>query len=100
MYKKYGRTMNLPWSGSESSDDVWLGSASHFMGRYVVVTEKIDGENTTMYNDYIHARSIDSAHSHHESRSYVKQLHGQIKREIPEGFRIVGENVYAKHAIA
>lgn len=45
------------------------------------------------------ARSIDSMHSHHPSRSYIKQLHGQIKHMIPEGVRICGEDVYAKHAI-
>lgn len=57
----------------------------------------MDGENTTMYSDHIHARSLDSGH--HESRSYVKQLHAAIKADIPEGWRICGENMYAKHSI-
>lgn len=47
-----------------------------FLGQEVVVTEKIDGENTTMYPDHIHARSLDS--NHHPSRNIVKQLHGQV----------------------
>jgi len=36
---------------------------------------------------------------HHPSRSWVKNLHAQIRLEIPDGWRIVGENVYAKHSI-
>lgn len=63
----------------------------------VVVTEKLDGENTSMYRDDIHARSLDGRS--HPSRSWVKQLHGQIAHEIPEGWRICGENMLATHSI-
>jgi hypothetical protein len=50
-----------------------------------------------MYSDRIHARSIDS--KDHPSRHYVKGLWGGIRHQIPEGWRICGENVYAKHSI-
>ncbi len=98
-YRKYGRTMNLPWSQSNSSDDVWLASTKHFEGKTIILSEKYDGENTTLYNNYIHARSIDSALTHHTSRSPVKRIHASIKYLIPEGYRVCGENVYAKHSI-
>ena len=95
---KYPRTPHLPWSPGATEDDIRLSSASvMFSGKNVVVTEKMDGENTTMYSDYIHARSLDSAH--HPSRSLVKQLHAQICADIPAGWRICGENLYAKHSI-
>lgn len=95
---KYPRTMNLPWSGSDSSDDVWWSDTSRFDGKEVVVTEKLDGECTTIYPDgHIHARSIDS--KHHPSRSRVKALAAQIGHQIPEGYRICGENVTAYHSI-
>lgn len=94
---KYKRTKHLPWSLGVTSDDKMLKNVECFEGKQVIVTEKMDGENTTMYNDYIHARSLDSRD--HVSRSWVKQLHGQIKHEIPEGYRICGENLYAKHSI-
>jgi hypothetical protein len=68
-----------------------------FLGKNIVATVKMDGENTTLYRDYIHARSIDS--KHHESRNWVKALHGSIAHEIPEGWRICGENLYATHSI-
>jgi hypothetical protein len=68
-----------------------------FTDKVVVASEKKDGESCSMYPDYIHARSLDS--KHHDSRNWVKALHGRIKQDIPEGFRICGENVYAKHSI-
>ena len=63
-----------------------------------VVTEKMDGENTTLYSDYVHARSIDSRF--HPSRTWVKALQAKIGYRIPIGWRICGENLYARHSIA
>jgi len=95
---KYPRTPHLPWSLGRSSDDIVLADSTQFSGKKVVVTEKMDGENTTMTRQYIHARSVDSGY--HASRTWVKRLHAQIKEEIPEGWRICGENLYAQHSIA
>ena len=95
---KYPRTLHLPWSESISSDDKVLESVEVFLGKRVVVTEKMDGENTTLYSDYIHARSLDSRH--HISRDWVKGLWSSIKHNIPEGWRVCGENLYARHSIS
>ncbi|MGK0291519.1 MAG: hypothetical protein ACI86H_002987 [bacterium] len=95
---KYPRTPHLPWSPSFTSDDLHNKNLSNFEGKEVVVTEKMDGENTSMYFDYIHARSIDGRH--HPSRDWVKQLHGMIAHQIPKGWRICGENVYAKYSVS
>lgn len=95
---KYPRTFHLPWSPGGTNDDKRLLDTSCFVGKPVVVTEKMDGENTTLYDKGLHARSLSSVD--HPSRSWVKALHGQIARDIPEGFRICGENLYAKHSIA
>ena len=95
---KYPRTPHLPWSPGGTSDDAYLFDTSHFEGREVVITEKMDGENTSMYSDRLHARSIDGRS--HPSRDWVKSLHGTIRSEIPEGWRLCGENVYARHSIA
>jgi hypothetical protein len=70
----------------------------YIKGRRVIVTEKMDGENTTMYNDHIHARSVDS--TNHPSRNWVKNIWGNICGDIPEGWRVCGENLYAKHSIS
>jgi hypothetical protein len=97
MKVKYPRTLHLPWSESVQSDDKVIKSTEHFNNRRVIVTEKMDGENTTMYNDHIHARSIDS--KNHPSRDWVKQFHSSFKHDIPDGYRVCGENLYAKHSV-
>jgi hypothetical protein len=97
MYTKYPRTYHLPWSQSATSDDKTLQTDTQFESMTVVVTEKLDGENTTVYSNYSHARSIDSAS--HESRDWVKQLFTGFQHDIPVNWRLCGENVYAKHSI-
>jgi len=95
---KYPRTFHLPWSPGLTNDDrVMANPEQYFNGKEVVVTVKSDGENTTMYRDYLHARSLEYAP--HPSRSWVKALHGRMGYDIPEGWRVCGENVYAKHSI-
>ncbi len=100
---KYPRTYHLPWSPGRSDDDKVLHDLSHFEGKQVVVTEKMDGENTTMYPDgYCHARSIDS--KGHEARSWVKAFAYEKCPQIRDGifkehWHICGENVYAQHSI-
>lgn len=98
---KYPRTYHLPWSKGLQDDDrmldpyFWRDHGWDY-GR-VIGTLKYDGENTTMYTDYIHARSVDSRN--HESRNWVKNFWSSISQDIPEGWRICGENMYAKHSI-
>lgn len=93
---KYPRTFHLPWSQGCTSDDKKLSSVDHFIGKQVVITEKMDGENTTVYSDGSHARSLDSAH--HWSRSRIKELQSRLY-DLPDGMRVCGENVYATHSI-
>ena len=95
---KYPRTPHLPWSPGATSDDVVTQVPDAFLAGSVVVTEKFDGENTSMYRDGVHARSVDS--KHHPSRNWVKRLQGAIGYQIPEGFRLCGENMFARHSIA
>lgn len=94
---KYPRTFHLPWSEGISSDDKVLKDLSHFIGKEVVVTEKLDGENTSVYTNYCHARSLDSVN--HSSRNWIKNYVSNFNYLLPEGFRICGENLYAKHSI-
>ena len=94
---KYPRTYHIPQSPKRGNDDKVIKSMSVFKDKKIVITEKMDGENTTMYPDYIHARSIDSRN--HLSRSWVKGFHAKIKYLIPDHVRICGENMYARHTI-
>lgn len=97
MRVRYPRTSHLPWSPGATADDVRLADLGGFVGREVVVTEKLDGENTTLYRDGLHARSLDSAH--HPSRAWVKALHGAVSGSIPVGWRVCGENMHARHSL-
>ncbi|KAB1145945.1 AAA family ATPase [Streptomyces luteolifulvus] len=98
MRTHYPRTRHLPWSPGATADDLRVTDLSGLRGREVVVTEKLDGENTTLYADGLHARSLDSAH--HPSRTWVKALQARIGHAVPEGWRVCGENLYARHSIA
>ena len=94
---KYPRTPHLPWSPGVTKDDVRCVNTDTFVGKNIVITEKMDGENTSLYKDHTHARSVDSRH--HPSRDWVKRMHAKIAHEIPRGWRICGENLYAQHSI-
>ncbi|MFW6226283.1 MAG: RNA ligase family protein [bacterium] len=95
-YIKYPRTYHLPWS-NVSNDDKLLKDDTHFFNKRVICTLKMDGENTTMYNDYFHARSLDS--NNHESRNWVKGLWSRISYLLDDNMRICGENLYAVHSL-
>ena len=97
---KYPRTYHLPWTESATADDKILTPdqvVSYFSGRDVCVSLKMDGENTTIGKNYSHARSVDSGD--HWSRHHIKQLAAKLAVDIPEGWRICGENLMATHSI-
>jgi hypothetical protein len=96
-YVKAPRTYHCPWSENLQNDDKMHKDISFLLNKPVVVSVKLDGEGSSLYPDYMHARSINSGQ--HESRSWLKALHGQIAHDIPVNFRVCGENVYAKHSI-
>lgn len=50
-----------------TEDDKRLKDTTQFKNMNVVITEKMDGENTTIYNNYYHARSLDSKHKEYHS---------------------------------
>ena len=102
---KYPRTYHLPWSPTPSSDDRVMPTADvnrNFGSKRVIVTLKMDGENTSAGHEadgsfYYHARSVDSAN--HPSRNWCKAFLAGIAGDIPDGWRICGENLFAEHSI-
>lgn len=58
--KQYGRTVHLPLSSDATSDDKVTASLEGLMVEDLVITEKMDGENTTLRAGGPHARSPDS----------------------------------------
>lgn len=96
-YVKYSRTNHLPWSPGLTDDDRVMHDLTPFIGQDVVASRKMDGENTNMYPDHIHARSIDSRGG--ADRAWVKQFWSTFAHDIPPGWRICGENLWAEHSI-
>lgn len=97
MKVKYPRSYHLPWSEGCTSDDKKLSSLEHFYGKEIIMSEKRDGENTTIASEYTHARSLDSVD--HPSRHWLKGMWANMKYNIPEDWRVCGENLYAKHSV-
>jgi hypothetical protein len=95
---KYPRTSHLPLSPNYADDDEQLCDLKDLIGQKIVVTEKMDGECTTLYRTHHHARSFNNRK--HESRDWLSNWHAGFKDQIPEGMRICGENLYAEHAIS
>lgn len=97
--KKYPRTFHLPYSLTISDDDKRLSSDDIFKSMdKVYCSIKMDGENTTVYPDgYIHARSLDG--NRHPWQSLLKHSIQRWYSDIPEGWRVCGENLYAAHSI-
>lgn len=98
-YIKYPRTFHLPYSPGVGEDDKVLQDLSVLESApRVIVTVKLDGENVSMYNTGWHARSVDSRND--ISRHWMTNFHSRLAAEIPEGWRVCGENLWAKHSIA
>lgn len=94
---KYPRTPHLPWSPGATDDDRILHDLTPFEGKRVIGSKKMDGENTNMHRKGVYARSLDSVGG--VDRDWVKQFWAGIAYNIPEGWRICGENLWARHSI-
>lgn len=95
--KKYGRTYHLPISPGATSDDKVMATLDGLMIGDLLITEKMDGENTTIHRGGSHARSPDSRY--HPSRDRLKAFAAGIQPQLADGERIVGENLYARHSV-
>lgn len=94
---KYPRTYHLPWSQTLTVDDKRLANTNHFLNKHVTISKKMDGESTSMYCDYMHARSLDSKHNF--TRDWAKKLHSILKFDIPKGWIFSFENLAYFHSI-
>jgi hypothetical protein len=98
MSPKYPRTPHLPWSPGGTNDDRRLADVRHFIGKPLVITEKMDGSNVSMEREGCFARSHASA-PNHPSFDAFKAAHAAVKHLIPEGSQVFGEWLYALHSI-
>ena len=99
METKYPKSWHLYYSEKLTKGDRKHTDDAHFKGRHVTVSVKLDGENTTVYNHKSHARSLDSSDDS-EDRRWINYLRiAKIYGNIPDEFRICGENVFYKHTV-
>jgi len=95
---KYNRTFHLPWSPGGTNDDKRAVSVDHLIGAPIVITEKMDGSNTSLETEGCFARTH-SGPPAHASFDGLKALHASIKYKIPDYMQLFGEWCYARHSI-
>lgn len=95
---KYPRTHVLPWSESWGEGDRTLRDLRALRAERVVATEKLDGQNITLYRDYFHSRSVGA--SMHPQRTWLQEYWDARRARLPQGWRVCGEYLYLRHAIA
>jgi hypothetical protein len=94
---KYSRTWHLPYSEKCTSDDKKHKNEAHHQNQDVVCTIKMDGENSNLYTNDYHARSLDS-HIDSEDRRWLEAYRmSKIAGRIAPTERIVGENLFCRH---
>ncbi len=96
---KYGRTPHLPNSPGGTDDDQRLETAQHFVGRPIVILEKMDGGNWCMTRKAAYARSH-SGSTRNPIFAPAKALWSQKRWDIDEGMSVFGEWLYYRHSIA
>ena len=98
---KYPRTPHLPSSPGATSDDKWATQeALDYLssGIELIVSEKMDGGNLTWSRDPFHGRSIDSGT--HAWDTMARGLWAEKRYDIPVGWRISGESMYARRSVS
>tara|TARA_Y100000310_G_scaffold338699_1_gene429162 strand:+ start:1504 stop:2115 length:612 start_codon:yes stop_codon:yes gene_type:complete len=79
------------------STTYWSEDFTNFVGKEVVITEKLDGGNTCLYKGEVYARSVSSP-SHHGWMAMVRKHHAH-KISIKEDTMFYGEDLYGVHSI-
>lgn len=97
---KYPRTPHLPSSPGGTNDDkrMSVSAADALFSRQIVVTEKMDGGNVTLAREYFHARSTSDNTPLWER--YAKAEWAKIAHDIPEGWRVSAESLWARRSVA
>jgi hypothetical protein len=96
---KYNRTYHLPFSPGATSDDKISRNIDSLLGVDIVITEKLDGENTGMTDNGVYARSHAAFTTSPWSRE-VRQLYDmKVRGNLGEEVFLFGENLEGIHSI-
>ena len=94
---KYPSTPHWPQSQKVHRDDTISTCPESFVGVPVVVTEKIDGGNTCLYNGEVYARSV-AAPGREGWMGMVRKHHGWKTGNFPN-YAFYGEDIFGIHSI-
>jgi hypothetical protein len=96
---KYPRTYHLPFSPGTTNDDRISESVKSILGIDIIITEKLDGSNSSMINEGVFARShIDFSKNPWDNE--VRQLHEiKVKGNLEDDVFLFGENMEGIHSI-
>jgi hypothetical protein len=95
--RKYPRTYHLPFSPGTTSDDRIATDVSRLFGEEVVITEKLDGENTCLNRFGVFARSH-AAPTRNPWASYLQERWQCWRHDLGE-LELFGESLYAVHSL-
>ena len=100
---KYPRTYHLPYSPGATKDDKKLkdGWFDYFKNQEIVITEKLDGENTAFTSQDVYARSHGAPTRTPWSRNLWDDdgLYWKVKPLLQDNEIVFGENLYGEHSI-
>lgn len=95
---KYDRTFHFPWSQGATNDDKIADSIDGLLGEEIVITEKMDGSNTSLEIGGCFARTH-ASRPRHESFDMLKAFYASIKYDLSTGIQLFGEWCFAQHSI-
>lgn len=95
---KYNRTFHFPFSPGATNDDKIAVNMNRLIGVPIILTEKMDGSNTSIESRGCFARTH-SGPPAHASFDGLKALHAEIGFQIPPDMQFFGEWCYARHSI-
>lgn len=95
---KYPRTYHFPFSKGTTSDDRIAQNYKRVENAPIIITEKMDGQNSAIAKRGVFARSHGTTTQHPWDKA-IWDIHERIKNDLDEDTYIFGENLYATHSI-
>jgi hypothetical protein len=95
--QKYGRTYHLPFSEGVTSDDKILWEWEDLLENPIVITEKLDGENTCLKSTGVYARSH-TAPTRNPWAGNMWEIWNRVQHDLGD-LEVFGENLYGIHSI-
>lgn len=96
--EKYPRTFHFPFSEGATDDDRIQADWQGILQQELVITEKLDGENSCIKSNGVYARSHSAVNRNPWARP-MWDIWERIGHSLGE-LHVFGENMYAIHSIA